>query len=113
MAALWFIIILVIAIVLAFKNGPTFALCFFGTTAIPCVAVAGAKWGLVAGDAQQKIGVPVIALILLAFAFWLSTYVSVTAFGIEISGLVLMAIGGVIGLAGVPLAWGGQAPQRN
>jgi hypothetical protein len=97
-----------VAIVFAFKIGFVFALCFFGTVAIPCVAVAGARWGVLAGDKQQKIGVPIVGLLLLAFAYWLSTYVSVKVFGVRVSGLILLIISGVIGLIGVPLSWGGR-----
>jgi len=92
MVFLWFGIVTPAALVLAFKIGVVFALCFFGTVSVPCVAVAGARWGVIAGDKQQKIGVPTVGLLLLAFAYWLSTYVSVKVFGVEISGLTLMII---------------------
>jgi hypothetical protein len=102
-----------VAAVFVFKIGLVFALCFLGTAWLPCIAVAGARWGLLAGDRGQKIGVPIVALMLLAFAYWLSTYVSVTAFAVHISGLTLLIISCVIGLIGVPLAWGGQVANRN
>ena len=113
MAVFWFMIIVPVAIVFAFKNGLGFALCFFGTAAVPCIAVAGGRWGLLAGDPQQKIGVPIVALLLLAFAYWLSSHVSVTAFGVQISGLTLLIISCIIGLLGVPLSWGGRVPRRG
>jgi hypothetical protein len=112
-AVLWFMIVTPVAIVFAFKIGLVFALCFFGTVTVPCVAVAGARWGVLAGDKHQKIGVPIVGLLLLAFAYWLSTYVSVHVFGVQVSGLILVIISGVIGLIGVPLAWGGRVQGSN
>jgi hypothetical protein len=113
LAVLWFLIITPIAVVFVFKHGFAFALCFFGTASVPCIAVAGVRWGVVAGDNQQKVGVPLVGLLMLAFAYWLSTYVSVTVFGLRISGLILMIISSIIGLIGVPLAWGGSVSGRR
>jgi hypothetical protein len=53
---------------------------------LPSIAVAGMKWGLVFGDNQQKVGVPFIAVLLLGFACWLSTYVSLNIGAAHVSG---------------------------
>jgi hypothetical protein len=113
MAGYWFLVVTVVAIVFIFKNGVAFALCFFGTTAIPCVAIAGAKWGLVSGDSQQKFGVPLVAVLLLGFSYWLSTSVSLHLLGLDVSGLTLVIISGVIGLIGVPTSWGSSSINSN
>ncbi len=113
MAGLYFLAILGIAVVFVFKNGVAFALSFLGTAIIPCVAIAGMKWGLMKGDRQQRIGVPIVALLLLAFAYWLSTGVSVQVFGHNLSGLTLGIIGSVIGLIGIPLSWADTSSNAN
>lgn len=109
MAGLYFLIVLCIAVVFIFKNGVIFALSFLAVTMIPCIAIAAAKWGVMRGDAQQKLFVPVVALLLLAFAYWLSPGVSVNVASVHLSGFVLMLIGGFVGLVGVPLRWAEQA----
>jgi hypothetical protein len=113
LAPAWFMVVTLIAAVLVFKVGFIFALCFLGTAWLPCIAVAGARWGFLAGDKQQRIGVPLIAFAILTFAYWLSTYVSVTAFSVHLGGLTLLVISSIIGLIGVPLAWGGQVSNRG
>ena len=89
-----------------FTNGVVFALCFLGTAMVPCIAVAGMRWGLSRGDKQQRVGVPLVAIALLAFAYWLSTGVSIQIVGHHLSGLALGLIGAFIGFVGVPLSWG-------
>jgi hypothetical protein len=101
------LIVVGITIAFIFQNGLVFALCFLGTAMIPCIAVAGMKWGILMGDRQQKIGVPLVALALLGFAYWLSSAVSIQIGGTQLSGLVVGLIGAFIGLFGVPLSWGG------
>jgi hypothetical protein len=112
MAVFWSLIVFPVAVVFAFQHGLLFALGFLGTSWIPCIAVAGAKWGVIRGDRQQRIGVPVVAALLLAFAYWLSTGVEVLVFGHIISGLTLFLISAVLGLT-VPLAMGGAAVRRS
>ena len=96
-----------------FTNGIVFALYFVGTTTIPCIAVAGIKWGIFRGDRQERIGVPLVGILLLAFAYWLSTRVSILILGHHLSGLALALIGAFIGLIGVPLSWGGSASMNT
>jgi hypothetical protein len=95
-----------VAIAFIFINGVVFALYFLGTAMVPCIAVAGMKWGLLRGDKQQRVGVPLVAIALLVFAYWLSTGVSIQIMGHQVSGLALGLIGALIGLVGVPLSWG-------
>jgi len=73
---------------------------------IPCIATVGMKWGILLGDRQQKVAVPLVTLLLLAFAYWLSRSVSLQVFGYRLSGLVVVMIGAFVGLVGVPLSWG-------
>lgn len=101
-AALYFVVVLVCTIVFVFQTGILFALSFLGTTALPLIAVAAGKWGIARGDKQQKIGIPIIALILVAAAYWLSLGVSITLFQVHLSGLALLVVSGAIGLL-VPL----------
>jgi len=110
MVRYWFLAAAAAAIVLIFKNGMAFALCFLGVAAIPCVAIAGAKWGLASGDTQQKFGVPLVAALLLGFSYWLSTSVSLRLFGFDINGLTIGIISAAIGLIRVPASWGGAKP---
>jgi hypothetical protein len=93
------------AITFIFTKDIVSALRFFGTAMIPLVAIAGLKWGVLKGDREQKIGVPLVAILLLAFAYWLSTGVSIQLFGYNLSGLELGLAGGFVGLVGVPLSW--------
>jgi hypothetical protein len=102
-----------VGIAFIFTNGIVFALCFLGTTMVPCIAVAGMKWGFLRGDKQQKVGVPLVAIALLGFAYWLSTGVSIQVMGHHLSGLALGLIGAFIGLVGVPLSWGGSTPNAS
>jgi len=109
MAAYYFLAVLGVATAFIFSNGILFALKFVAVAMIPCCAVGAMKWGVIAGDKQQKIGVPLVGLILLAFPYWLSSDVWLSAFGHYISGLALFGISAVIGIIGLPLAWGGTA----
>lgn len=105
MAGLYLLAILSLTAILVFKNGILFALGFLGTTMIPCIATMAAKWGIIRGDARQKLFVPAFALLLLWVAYWLSRSVSLDAGGIHLPGIALLAIGGIVGLVGVPLRW--------
>jgi hypothetical protein len=96
---LYALVIFVVGVIFVFDNGIAFALRFFGTAMVPAVAIVGMKWGLVKGDAQQKVGVPLIALALLAFAYWLSTGVSVQIGGYHLNGWAVGLIGVFVGLA--------------
>ena len=113
MVRLYTLAIFCITTAFLFVNGIAFALSFFGAALLPCVAVAGAKWGILRGDRQQKIGVPVIGVMLLAFAYWLSTGISVRLFGLNLSGLSFVVIGSLIGLVGVPIAWGASGSSKS
>jgi len=104
-AGLYFLAILSLTAIFVFKNGILFALGFLGTTMIPCIATVAAKWGIIRGDARQKLFVPAFALLLLWVAYWLSKSVSLDAGGIHLSGIALLAIGAIVGLVGVPLRW--------
>jgi hypothetical protein len=53
------------------------------------------------GNDQQRFGVPIVAVILLAFAYWLSTNVLLKLYGYDTDGFTLLAISAVIGLLGV------------
>ena len=80
MAALWVLVTFTVAAVFAFQNSIGFAVTFLGTCWLPCFVVGTAKWGLMRGDRSQKVVVPIIAAVVLAFAYWLSTKVEVPYF---------------------------------
>jgi len=105
MAALWVLVTFVVAVVFAFKNSLGFALIFLGTCWLPCFVVGTGKWGLLRGDRSQKIAVPLIAAVILAFAYWLSTMVEVQFSGYLISGLMIWIASALIGLT-APLSMG-------
>jgi tetratricopeptide (TPR) repeat protein len=75
------------------------ALCLCGTSFISLIAAGGLKFGILRGDKAQRVGVPIIALVLFAFAYWLSNGFSVQLFGYNLSGLTWGAIGALIGIA--------------
>jgi hypothetical protein len=104
MAVVYVLAIFGMAVALAFKVSVAMAFYFFAASMISCVAAAGFKWGLLRGDKQQRIGVPIVAILLLGFAYWLSLGVSVAIFGLHLSGLLCCLIGAAVGLLGVPLA---------
>jgi len=104
MAVVYVLAIFGVAVALAFKVSVAIAFYFFVASMISCVAAAGFKWGLLRGDKQQRIGVPIVAILLLGFAYWLSSGVSLEIFGHHVSGLVCCLIGAAVGLLGVPLA---------
>lgn len=105
MAALWVLVTFTVAAVFAFQNSIGFAVTFLGTCWLPCFVVGTAKWGLMRGDRSQKVVVPIIAAVVLAFAYWLSTKVEVHISGYLISGFVLWIVSALIGLT-VPLSMG-------
>jgi hypothetical protein len=107
MVVLYTLAIFGMGVALIFTSGIVFVLYFVGTAMIPCVAVTGLKWGILRGDRQQRIGVPLVAVLLLAFGYWLSSDLSIFIFGHHLSGFALFLIGAFIGLVGVPLSWGG------
>jgi hypothetical protein len=113
MIFLYTAIIFPAGIVFIFTEGILFAIRFVGTAMLPCIAMAGLKWGVLMGDRQQKIGVPLVAVLLLAFSYWLSNGVSIQIFGHHLSGFVLALIGAFIGLTGIPLSWAGPAPPHS
>jgi Na+/phosphate symporter len=108
----YILIIFGAAIGFAFSNGILFALSFLGTALLPCFAVGTIKWGIMLGDKQQKIGVPLAGLVLLALAYWLSGRVSLQLVGYHVSGLGLLLFSSLVGLA-VPLAWGGPPTEKS
>jgi len=101
------------AIAFMFTKDIVSAFSFFGTAMIPLVAVAGLKWGVLRGDSEQKIGVPLVAILLLAFAYWLSTGVSIQIFGYNLNGLVLGIAGSFVGLVGIPLSWAASSTSAS
>jgi len=106
MAVYFFIAICALSILAAFKIGLLSALGFFGTTAIPVIAMPAIKWGLLRGkELRHKIGSPVFGAILLCFAYWLSTGASLELFGLHFNGILLFAISCVVGLVGAPMSW--------
>ena len=108
LAVFYSLIVFAAAIGFVFSNGILFALNFLGAAYLPLIAAAGIKWGLVAGDSQQKVGVPIVGLILLGLGYWLSRDVSLQLFGYHVSGLTLVIIGALVGFIAIPTAWGGQ-----
>jgi hypothetical protein len=74
------------------------ALCLFGTSMISFTAAGGLKFGILWGDKAQKIGVPLLAVLFLAFAYWLFSGFSVQLLGYHLSGLTWGIIGVVIGI---------------
>lgn len=94
-----------VAIASIFTNGLVFALLFVGTSMLPCLAVATAKWSILKGDSQQKIVIPVISVFLLALAYWLSNGVWIQLFGYHLNGMTIGLMGALVGLLGVPLSW--------
>lgn len=113
MIGYYFLAIFFSAIGFAFSNGIVFALSFLGAAYLPCVAIAGAKWGILMGDSQQKIIVPIIGFVLLALAYWLSTNINIHLLGFTLSGFGLAIISGLIGLVGVPTSWGGSSSPKT
>lgn len=101
-----------VAFAFVFSNGILFALSFLAVALLPCWAVGAAKCGIMAGDKQQRIGVPLVALLPLAFAYWLSGGVELHAFGYPVSGLALLIVSCLLGLT-VPLRWGGPVPGNS
>ena len=101
MVAFWFLAVTAVTLVFIFRGSFTFALCFLGTAILPTVAVGAFTWVHLFGDNQQKFGVPIIAVILLGFSYWLSTNVSLEFYGYHIDGFTVLAIGAAIGLLGV------------
>jgi len=95
---IYFIISIILAVASFFRTGTSVALCLFGTSMISLVAAGGLKFGILWGDRAQKIGVPLVAILLLGFAYWLSSGFSVQIFGYQLSGLTWGIIGAVIGL---------------
>ena len=112
MAGYYTIAVFSVAIAFMFSNGIGFALSFLGAAWIPCCAIGAIKLGIIAGDKQQKVGVPLVGLIPLAFGYWLSGKVDLHVFGHHLSGFGLFIVSCVIGLT-VPLAWGGGIPQKS
>jgi hypothetical protein len=99
----YFIAIFSLTLVFAFKNGILFALSFLGTTTLPAISITAMRWAIARGNRAQKIGVPIFGALLVAFAYWLSLGVSGDAFGLHVSGQVLLVISGVVGFF-LPLA---------
>ncbi len=87
-----------IAITGAMKAGVLVGLSAFGASFIAVVAAGGLKFGLLWGDRAQKIGVPIVAMLLLTFAYWLSGGFSAQLFGVALSGEAWAIIGGLVGL---------------
>jgi hypothetical protein len=92
--------------VTAIKVGVLVGLSAFGASFLAVVAAGGLKFGLFLGDRAQKIGVPIVAVLLLTFAYWLSGGFSVHLFGVALSGEAWAIIGGLVGLVCVPADWG-------
>ena len=69
----------------------------FGASFLAVVAAGGLKFGLFWGDSAQKIGVPIVAVLLLAFAYWLSGGFAAQLFGVALSGEAWAIIGGLVG----------------
>jgi hypothetical protein len=65
MIGLYVLAMMGIAMVLLVNDGIALAVSFYGAALLPCIAVAGAKWGSLKGDGQQKISVPLIGVVLL------------------------------------------------
>jgi|SRR5215467_2326874 len=75
-----------IAIAGAMKAGVVVGLSAFGGSFVAVVSAGGLKFGLFWGDRAQKIGIPIIAVLLLTFAYWLSGGFSAQLFGVTLSG---------------------------
>jgi hypothetical protein len=88
------------------KAGVLVGLTAFSASFLAVVAAGGLKFGLFLGDRAQKIGVPIVAVLLLTFAYWLSGGFSVQLFGVALSGEAWAIIGGLVGLVCVPADWG-------
>ena len=101
MVAIWFLTVTAVTLIVIFRDGFAIALCFLGTTILPTVAVGAFTWAQMFGDNQQRFGSPVIGVILLGFAYWLSTNVSLELYGYHVNGFALFAISAAIGLFGV------------
>ncbi len=95
---IYFICSIIMALGLLFRGEVKFALCLFGTSMLSLTAAGGLKFGLLWGDKSQRIGVPIVALLIFAIAYWLSAGFSVQLFGHYISGLTWGIIGAAIGL---------------
>jgi hypothetical protein len=86
-----------IAITGAIKAGVLVGLSAFGASFLAVVAAGGLKFGLFWGDRAQKIGVPIVAVLLLTFAYWLSGGFSARLFGVGLSGEAWAIIGALVG----------------
>jgi hypothetical protein len=94
---IYFIASIIMAVGLLLHGQFKFALCLFGTSMLSLTAAGGLKFGLFWGDKSQRIGVPIVALLIFAVAHWLSGGFSVQLFGYYISGLTWGIVGAVIG----------------
>ena len=95
---IYFICSIIMALGFLLRGEVKFALCLFGTSMLSLTAAGGLKFGLLWGDKSQRIGVPIVALLIFAIAYWLSAGFSVQLFGHYISGLTWGIIGAAIGL---------------
>ena len=86
-----------IAITGAVKAGILVGLSAFGASFLAVVAAGGLKFGLFWGDRAQKIGIPIIAVLLLALAYWISAGFSAQLFGVALSGEAWAIIGALVG----------------
>ncbi len=86
-----------IAITGAMKAGVLVGLSAFGASFLAVIAAGGLKLGLFWGDRAQRIGVPIVAVLLLTFAYWLSSGFSAQLFGVALSGEAWTIIVGLVG----------------
>ena len=88
----------IVAISAAINAGLLVGVYTFAASSLGVTAGGGLKFGLLWGDKQQRIGVPVVAILLIALVLWLGSGFSVTMFGRIIGGEIWGIIGVVIGL---------------
>src|SRR5690348_12330631 len=82
----YFLLSLIISVSAAFRAGLGPAVCAILTSILALIAGGGLRASVFWGDRTQKIGGPVIAALLAALAYWLSSGFSVGLFGYLLTG---------------------------
>jgi hypothetical protein len=94
----YLIVSIVCAVTAGLHVGIKPALCTIAASLISLIAAGALKFGVLWGTGAQRVGTPIIALLLLALAYWLGSGFSVVLFGLVLSGQAWAVVGAVIGL---------------
>ena len=101
----------VLSIATIFHTGIVAGLCLFAVSIISLTATGIIKYSIVTGNKQQKLLFPIIAIIFLAFGYWLSKGLSVHLIFGQVSGLTWEIIGAMIGMF-IPALWVDKWPSE-